>query len=236
MLPAPTLRAGSGDLRGLLLGILLIAICLGMARLQLWRAENRGERFMREQAALLSVPIGLSARQRDRAALLDRAATARGRWLGEKTLFLDNKIHRGRAGYHVLTPLRLSGGEAVVLVNRGWIAAPRLRSELPSISSPPGEIEVSGVTRSFETRIFELQKTPPLGAVWQHLREADYRRTSGLDALPIVLLQTSEGHDGLSRGWDAPQDPAAKHYGYAAMWLAFAAMAAAYAFFAWRNG
>lgn len=219
----------------LLLVVLLILVCLGMARLQLWRAETRGERFEREQAALVSTPIGLSPQHREREKLLDRAATARGRWLPAKTLFLDNKIHRSRPGYHVLTPLQLSGSESVVLVNRGWIAAPRLRSEIPPISSPTGEIEVSGVTRSFEIRTFELQETLPQGAVWQHVREAEYRKLSGLDAVPVILLQTGADGDGLIRDWGAPENPAAKHYGYVAMWLVFALMTAAYGFIAWRK-
>ena len=219
----------------LLVVILLVALCLGMAWLQLWRAESRGARFEREQAALGSMPIRLSPQQREREQLLDRAATVRGRWLPAKTLYLDNKIHRGRAGYQVLTPLQLSGSEAVVLVNRGWIAAPRLRSELPSVASATGEIEVSGVTRSFETRIFELQETLPQGAIWQHVREADYRRHSGLDALPVLLLQTDVQNDGLIRDWGSPANPAHKHYGYMAMWLVFALMAAAYGLFAWRK-
>lgn len=219
----------------LLLVILLILACLGMARLQLWRAETRGERFEREQAALVSAPISLSAQLREREKLLDRMATARGRWLAGKTLFLDNKIHGGRAGYHVLTPLQFSASEVVVLVNRGWVPAPRLRSELPSIATPGGEVEIAGVTHSFEIRTFELQKTPPQGVVWQHVREADYRQLSGLDALPVILLQTGADGDGLIRDWGSPENPATRHYGYATMWLAFAVMAAAYGLFAWRK-
>ena len=219
----------------LLLVMLLILTCLGMARLQIWRAETRGERFEREQAALISTPIILSAQQREREKLLDRAASARGHWVSGKTLFVDNKIYRSRAGYHVLTPLQLSGSESVVLVNRGWIAAPRLRSEVPSVSSPTGEIEISGVTRSFEIRTFELQETLAQGSVWQHVREADYRRLSGLDALPVILLQTGADSDGLIRDWCSPENPATKHYGYAAMWLVFALMAAAYGLLAWRK-
>lgn len=229
-----TLRPKRAYLRPLLV-ILLILTCLGMARLQLWRAETRGARFEREQAALVSTPISLSAQHREREKLLDRAATARGRWLPAKTLFLDNKIYHSRAGYQVLTPLQLSGSDVVVLVNRGWIVAPRLRSEVPSVGTPAGEIEISGVTRSFETRTFELQKAPPQGVVWQHVREADYRQLSGLDALPVILLQTGADGDGLIRDWDAPDNPAAKHYGYAAMWMVFALMAAAYGLFAWRK-
>jgi len=184
---------------------------------------------------LLASPVSLSPQLREREALLDRAATVRGRWRTEKTLFLDNKIHRSRPGYHVLTPLQLSGSEVVVLVNRGWVAAPRLRSELPAVASATGEIEVAGVTRSFETRIFELRETPPQGNVWQHVREAEYRRHSGLDALPVILLQTGAEGDGLIRDWGSAQNPATKHHGYMAMWLIFALMAAAYGLFAWRK-
>lgn len=215
--------------------ILLILTCLGMARLQLWRAETRGAQFEREQAARVSTPISLSPRQREREQLLDRAASARGRWLSERTLFLDNKIHRGQAGYFVLTPLRLSGSDSVVLVNRGWIAAPRLRAELPQVSSPAGEIEVSGVTRSFELRPFELRETRPQGAVWQHVREGDFRQLTGLDALPVMLLQTSVSDDGLIREWGSPENPAIRHYGYAAMWLVFALMAIGYGLLVWRK-
>lgn len=215
--------------------LLLVLTCLAMAALQYGRAATRGERFEREQAALLSTPVSLSPQLREREKLLDRAAIARGRWLAGKTLFLDNKIHRSRPGYHVLTPLQLSGSEVVVLVNRGWIPTPRLRSELPAVSSPTGEVEVAGVTRSFETRIFELQETLPQGAIWQHLREADYRRHSGLDALPVLLLQTDVQDDGLIRDWGSPVNPVHKHYGYMAMWLVFALMAAAYGLLAWRK-
>lgn len=218
-----------------LLVILLTLTCLGMARLQHWRAETRGEQFEREQAAFVSMPVSLSARQHAREKLLDRTATARGRWLPEKTLLLDNKVYRSRPGYHVLTPLQLSGSDTVVLVNRGWIVAPRLRSDVPSVSSPTGEIEITGVTRSFEVSVFELQKTQPQGVVWQHMREADYRQLSGLNVLPVILLQTGANGDGLIRDWGRPDNPATKHYGYAAIWLAFACMATAYGCFAWQK-
>ncbi len=227
-----TLKSGS---RRWLLVMLLFLICLGMAGLQLWRAATRGERFEREQAALISTPISVSAQQAERAEIVDRAATARGRWLPGKTLFLDNKIYRSHPGYHVLTPLQLSGSEVVVLVNRGWIAAPRLRSEIPLVSSPTGEVEISGVTRDFETRTFELEKNLPQGSVWQHVRAADYRQLSGLDALPVILLQTGGGGDGLIREWGTPDNPATRHYGYAAMWLVFAAMTLSYGLLAWHK-
>lgn len=215
------------SLRLLLFGFLVLA-CLAMAGLQYWRGVTRGERFAREQAAMQAVPVSLSPRQRDRSQLVDRAARARGHWIAGKTLFLDNKIYQSRPGYHVLTPLQLSGSEVVVLVNRGWAPAPRLRSELPAVDSPIGEIEVSGVTRSFETRVFELQPTAPQGTVWQHVREEDYRQRSGLDVLPVILLQAGASPDGLVRDWGTAENPATKHFGYMVMWLTFALIGAGY--------
>src|ERR1700740_2427469 len=48
-----------------------------------------------------------------------------GEFLPERSVLLDNKLRHGRAGYEVVTPLRLAEG-IHVLVNRGWIeASPR---------------------------------------------------------------------------------------------------------------
>lgn len=40
-------------------------------------------------------------------------------------------MQAGRAGYHVIAPLRMEGSDAVVLVNRGWIELGSDRNVLP---------------------------------------------------------------------------------------------------------
>ena len=181
------------------------------------------------------VLVAMPATPGDGESLRFRHVIVRGTYDASRQVLIDNRLHQERAGYHVITPLRLEGSEMHVLVNRGWIPAPRLRSELPSVPTAIGEVEVSGVTRSFETRTFELQETAPQGSVWQHVREADYRQRSGLDALPVVLLQIGADKDGLIRDWGSADNPAIKHHGYMAMWLVFALMAVAYGLFAWRK-
>jgi len=209
-----------------------------MARLQLWRAETRGASYERQRANAGSAAIALGAGQRDADALQWRPVAARGVWLGGRTVFLDNKIHRQRVGYHVLTPLQLEGSSAVVLVNRGWVQAPRLRSELPLIATAAGPVEIAGVARRFESKFFEFGKALPEGPVWQHVREDDYRQRSGLDVLPVIVLQQNAAADGLVRDWSELQgqdNPAPRHYAYAIMWGIFAAMAAGYGLLAWRR-
>ena len=210
----------------------VVLACLAMSALQLWRADFKGRRFVAEAAARNANPIALSSAHRQAAELIGRAVAARGEWLPDATLLLDNKLEQGQAGYHVVTPLRLAGVDVVVLVNRGWVRAPRLRSDLPAVAAPPaGMVEVAGIARGFETRAFEFGEDKPQGRVWQHLREATYRRESGLDALPLIVLQTTAVDDGLRRAWTATgaPNPALAHYGYAGMWAVFALLAAGYA-------
>lgn len=116
-------------------------------------------------AALGAVFLSLGNWQRDRAAEKrvtqqafdeapsvtalsdDLAAWTRAQLPGtlddERHLLLDNKLYRGRAGVHVLTPFTLSGG-GVLLVNRGWLPLPPDRSALPVIETPDGPLDLAG--------------------------------------------------------------------------------------------
>lgn len=220
---------------GLWLVVLACAVCLGMSVFQLWRAHIKTQRYDQIQAAIASGPVSLNevqARGGDLGALQLHTLTLRGTWLPEHTLFLDNQIRRRWVGYHVLTPFRLEGSELVVLVNRGWVLAPRLRSDLPQVVTAPGLVQLTGQARPFPQRVFELAPDVSPGRVWQHVTEERYRARSGLAATdriaPFLLLQLSPSEDGLAREWEEPQHPALHHLGYAAMWLVFALLAIGY--------
>src|SRR4029077_10313731 len=114
-----------------------IALAISLGNWQTRRAEEKLDLSRRldegAKGPVLSVPsVRLNA-----PALERRRVSARGRFVARAALLLDNKILHGAAGYHVLTPLKLEGGELHVLVNRGWIAAGD-RSRLPAISAPEG--------------------------------------------------------------------------------------------------
>lgn len=224
-----------GTRRGLWLVVLACALCLGMSAFQLWRAHTKALRYDQVRAAMASGPTSLNAVQAqggDLAALSLHALTLRGSWLPDKTIFLDNKIRNRWVGYHVLTPLQLEGSSLVVLVNRGWVLGPRLRSELPSVPTPAGVVQLAGQARPFEQRVFELAPEVSPGRVWQHVTEERYRAHAQLPQAstiaPFMLLQQSTASDGLVREWDEPAHPALHHLGYAGMWFVFALMAAGY--------
>jgi len=148
--------------------------------------------------------------------------SARGEYSARHTVLLDNKVLRGSAGYQVLTPLKLAGGDMYVLVNRGWVAAGMRRDILPQIRTPAGIATVEGIAIVPGSHIFELDTKTEEGIVWQNLVLARYAKWSGLKLQPVVLQQTSEAADGLVRAWARPDTGADKHRGYAFQWYALA--------------
>ena len=155
-----------------------------------------------------------------------RRITLEGRWLGGRTVYLDNRPMEGRAGFYVVTPLALADGEAV-LVQRGWVprhAADRQR--VPQVTTPEGVVRIDGRIAPPPSRLFELGAEQP-GAIRQNLDLDAFGRETGLRLRPLSVQQTdSPGAppDGLSRRWPAPAVDVHKHYGYAFQWFALASL------------
>src|SRR5258708_3412875 len=134
---------------------LTAAACVAFVLLGNWqsrRAEAKRALGAEFERALHSPPIELPAAGN----VIHKRVAARGRFSAEHTVLLDNKLRRGRPGYEVLTPLRLTGSDSHLLVNRGWVAAPASRDVLPEIRTPAAEQRIEGIARS-EEHTSELQ-------------------------------------------------------------------------------
>jgi surfeit locus 1 family protein len=147
---------------------------------------------------------------------------ARGEYVPEYTIYLDNKIYKGIAGYQIVTPLRIGNSAMHVLVNRGWIAATRDRSKLPKVATPGGKIVVSGIATTAMQKTLELSPEQVSGKVWENLDLERYRSSTGLELQPVMILQKDQLNDGLVREWARPDSGSAKNIGYALQWFAMA--------------
>jgi cytochrome oxidase assembly protein ShyY1 len=152
-----------------------------------------------------------------------RRVAAAGEYDAPRQILIDNRVHDGRVGYHVVTPLKLADGRAV-LVNRGWVAQGASRQDLPRVPTPPGEVTVTGRLAVPAGGYFELSGAAPAGPVWQNLEPAKFAAATGIAVLPAVIEQT-EGADALARDWPAPDFGIEKHRIYMMQWYAFAAIA-----------
>ncbi|NMG44926.1 SURF1 family protein [Aromatoleum toluvorans] len=151
----------------------------------------------------------------------------RGEWLPGRSILIDNRVHQGHAGYHVVTPMQLAGQGGVVLVNRGWIAASADRTQLPRIDNPPGAIVVTGRVRHPDAKPFLLGGDTSSGPVRQALDLSRYRAETHLPVADFYVQQTSPAADGLIRDWPEPDAGIDRHRGYALQWYALSALATA---------
>jgi surfeit locus 1 family protein len=203
-------------------GLIVLTVALG--NWQTRRAEEKAELSRRLDQAARSPALAVPAAPVAAEVVEHRHVVARGRYVASATLFLDNKVHAGAAGYHVITPLRLEGAEIHVLVDRGWIAAGDRRS-LPGVATPEGAQTVEGIAAVPPRRIFELAPESESGSLRQNLVLDREQQRLRVPLQPFVILQTSPGNDGLVREWERPDTNVARHRGYALQWYSFAALA-----------
>lgn len=149
--------------------------------------------------------------------------TLRGQFEPKYTVLLDNKISRGRPGYHVVQPLRLADGRHV-LVNRGWAPAGATRDQLPEVRTPAGEFALSGVRLRQFPQAYAPDGAKPEGRVWQNVTREQFSAWSGLALEPYNVEQHSALDDGLVRDWPRAGSGAEKNDSYALQWYALAAL------------
>lgn len=190
--------------------LLAVAACAAFVSLGQWQSRRADEK----RAA------GVAA----------QPASARGSFVARYTVLVDNKLSRGRPGYHVVQALRLAGeGPARhVLVNRGWIAAGATREPLPEIRTPAGEVAIDGVRLARLPQAYEPGKASPGAAsgkpvVWQNATVEAFAAWSGLALEPTVIEQHSMLDDGLVREWPKAGTGVEVHESYALQWYTFAA-------------
>ena len=203
-----------------------IAATLALANWQLNRAHEKEARAERLEVLARDAPVTLGADEVKAADVEWRKVVARGRFEARHAVFIDNRIHRGVAGYHVVMPLdvgKAGGAPRYVLVNRGWIAGSPERGRAPKVITPAGVVEITGTAVVPTKRFLELSKDVTEGNIWQNLTLERYRAVVPLALQPVVIQQESPLDDGLVREWDAPNLGVDKHYGYAFQWLALGA-------------
>lgn len=208
--------------------LLAMAATASLGRWQLSRAAAK-EALQARIEARAAEPVldGASLRSEvDADALVHRRIVARGQWLAERTVFLDNRQMNGRVGFFVVTPLRLADGAAVVLVQRGWV--PRNfedRNRVPTVETPSGLVQLEGRIVPPPGKLYAMGAAEP-GPIRQNLDLAQFKAETGLPLAAVSIQQTDAAADGLARDWPPGNSGVDKHYGYAFQWFGLSALIA----------
>jgi surfeit locus 1 family protein len=207
--------------------IAFCALAIGLGNWQRQRAAEKNALAAQYAAASREPPAVLPASDDDATRLRYRLVRIAGEYDAARQIFIDNKVHAGRAGFDVVAPLRLVGTGRHVLVDRGWIAQGARRAELPVVPPPRGMLTVVGRVNEPPRRYLELKQENAAGPLWENLDVPRIAAATGLDLLPIVVEQTDPvvPADALVRDWPAPDLGAQQNFSYMVQWYTFAALA-----------
>lgn len=177
---------------------------------------------------------------------VQRQVVLRGHWMTRYTWLLDNRAMDGRAGFYVVTPLRLASSPCraqVLLVQRGWL--PRNaqdRTLVPPFDTPAGPIQLRGRLIPEPSRVFSLgtDTTSPSGSGPEIVQNVDLTAWPAQLGEPVLggaVLQlqpeviqppaaasSNPSVFSLLRDWPVLASDVGKHHAYAAQWFAMAAL------------
>jgi surfeit locus 1 family protein len=207
----------------LLLAAAACACAIALGNWQSRRAEDKRALGARLDAAMRAAPLELSATAPAGGYVLEHIAVS-GAFVPSLTVFLDNKLRHGRAGYEVVTPLRIAGSDVHVMVDRGWLQAAASRDAAPAVPTPSGEIRVEGLGLARLPRALEAGAAEK-GPVRQNLDLDAFAAQNGLRLLRLVVQQHSAADDGLLREWPRPDAGVEMHESYELQWYSLAALA-----------
>ncbi|EME22531.1 hypothetical protein G419_05222 [Rhodococcus triatomae BKS 15-14] len=153
-----------------------------------------------------------------------RQVTATGTYLSDHEALVRLRSIEGDPAYEVLTPMRLVGGE-VILVNRGYVRPVQGTLAPPIDPAPTGEVTVAARARVSEGTV--PGKDPIVENGVPQVYFLDAGQVGAAVGLPLTdaWFQLSAGEPGALTPIPLPQLDAGPYLSYGLQWLAFGIMA-----------
>ena len=204
-------------------GALLVLLGLGTWQVQrlFWKEGLIAERHAAVAAAPIDLPASLEAAQ----PLEFHRIRVSGRLANDRELYLGATSPNGRAGYQVITPLRLADGSSV-LVNRGFIPQDRKAPDSRAAGELDGDVTVTGLLRlppAGKPHWF-IPANSPERNYWLYVDIPAMAAAAHLDrVLPFYVdADATPNPGGLPVGGQTPIELPNDHLQYALTWYALA--------------
>lgn len=210
-----------------LAALVIVPGFVGLGIWQLGRAVDKQERLQAYAQSEQFGPANINLSQVFDAKQGYRQVRLTGHYDGQHSFLLDNQMQEGRVGYHVFTPLLITNDRAI-LVNRGWLPQGTSRSELPALTTPPGEISITGVLSPEPGYGMLLGDDIESDKIWPRVVQAIVlprlqQELSNVELAPQVLLLDPDEAGGFVREWKIVQFGPERNHGYAFQWFSMAA-------------
>jgi len=198
------------------------ASCIALGFWQLARLAERLDLNSRILARRDATPVVIEGA--DTAAGSFRPATAEGTYDVAREVLVYGRSLDGEAGHHVVTPLVLGDGDAILVV-RGWVPFATQSAPVADATPPSGTVSVRGMLVPDEG---DGSVTPDASGVVRTLDVAGIASTLPYDVAPHPLQleeQTPPRSADLPVPVPLPELSEGPHLSYAIQWFSFAGVA-----------
>jgi surfeit locus 1 family protein len=205
-----------------------LAVLVSLGFWQLDRADQKRRLSEDYAKRARSAVVTLGDQRVDVEAWRFRRVRVAGAFEGAHQYLLDNQVHKGVAGYHVVTPFRLEDENRVVLVDRGWVPQGADRSQFPSIGIASAHRLLDAMVTYFPQPGLRIGSADGGATGWPRVIEyfdlAAMEQQLGADVLPFLLLLDPDEAGGFVREWApaATRIGPERHEAYAAQWFSLA--------------
>jgi cytochrome oxidase assembly protein ShyY1 len=207
----------------LLLVVAVMATCLFAARWQWDRYQFKVDRRNAVEAALEAEPTVVASAS-ELSAIEWTVVTLTGTFAADQQIVIRNRSQGGQPGVHVVAPLVLADGSAV-LVNRGFLGASSA-DDAVAPPSPAGPVTITGPVRPTQVRS-GLEVSDPATGTLTIMNRVDIARIA--QQSPLSLAAGYVEADSAPAGLVAvalPSPDLGSHLSYTGQWVLFALLAA----------
>ncbi|MCG8625982.1 MAG: SURF1 family protein [Proteobacteria bacterium] len=203
-----------------------LAILIALGTWQLQRLEWKSALIIEFEARAHTTAIPLSTVAHSQPPPRFQRVTAHGTWLHDKETQLTGRVFDGNAGYHIITPFRLTDGRPdgnIVLVNRGWVPE-RFRTPQSRPHTLTQSETIEAIIRLPQTKPWLVPDNMPHANDWFTLTIADISRHHQLGNQVITgfTLDAVRAGRGIPIGSAAHANLRNNHLQYALTWYGLA--------------
>lgn len=202
--------------------LILVPVFIGLGFWQLDRAGQKRQLAGTQETRRKAPVLELNGRVLNSDDVEHRMLVVSGTFIPGKSVFIENRKHQGKTGFHVISPVKIESSDRYLLVNRGWVRTPpeeehsaAVRVTGRAVVPQPPAIQLGGgfAPNSSQQR-------------WPYFTLESYSAWSGLAVYPFMVLQSPDDDHGFVRAWVSKPVDETMHIGYALQWFAFALIAA----------
>jgi surfeit locus 1 family protein len=222
----------------LLATILVVVGVAILIRLGIWQLDRLHTRriFNARVSAQIAQPtleLQGNALNADLTQMEYRPITVSGVYDPSGEIALRNQYWNDQWGVHLVTPLKISGSDQSILVDRGWIPGDSYQAGNWSQYAEPGQVIVHGIIRQSQSKAEMGRRSDPTPAPGDGLLKTwnfvNIPRLAGQISTPLLPVYIQQAPDASWQKLPYRYQPEldlseGPHMGYAIQWFIFAAI------------